>query len=134
MKKKQIDNSSDIAREEDLFFAVMNLISIEEHLAFTAMKTGKKEYLHALDSIRELRKLLLKKLLRNTEGELWCVSKHLISSTMRLMETGARYLGNDTNEAENYYKAAFNLYTIFWFLQKLKENVKHVKESRKKSR
>ena len=75
----------DLTKLEDLSIAVMNLISVEEHLAFTAMKTKKVEYLHVLDSVRELRKNLLKKIVKNTEGELWCISKHLLATTMKLM-------------------------------------------------
>ena len=123
---------SDIAKEEDLFFGVMNLVSIEEHLVFTAMKTGKSEYIGVLNSIRELRKFFMKKLLKNTEGEMWCISKHLISSIMRLMETGAKYLDSNKEASVKFYKSAFDLYTIFWFLQKMKDG-EHAKKIGKKN-
>lgn len=109
----------DIPKQEDLSFAVMNLISIEEHLAFTFMKTGKVEYLSVLDSVRSLRKYLLKQLLVNTEGELWCVSKHLLATSMRLMETGAKFLEKDVKNANKFYKSAFDVYSLFWLLQKV---------------
>lgn len=113
--KKEVD----IPKNQDLAIGVMSLISIEEHLMFTAMKTDKEEYLHILNSIRELRKNLLKKLLVNTEGELWCVSKHLLSATMRLLETGTKHLNNNVKEANEYFKMAFDLYSLFWLLQKI---------------
>lgn len=107
----------DLTNREDLSIAIMNLISIEEHLAFTAMKTGKSIYLEVLKEVRKLRVMLLKKVLKNTEGELWCISKHLLSATMRLMETSTKYIGNDTKFALELEKSAFDLYSLFWFLQ-----------------
>ena len=121
-------SNADLTKMEDLSMAVMNLISIEEHLAFTAMKTGKEEYLHVLDSVRSMRKELLKKLVKNTEGELWCISKHLLATTMRLMETSTKYINNDSKEALEYAKNAHDLYSLFWFLQKIGgKDVKRIK-------
>ena len=118
----------DLTKLEDLSIAVMNLISIEEHLAFTAMKTNKEEYLHVLDSIRSLRKSLLKKIVKNTEGELWCISKHLLATSMRLMETSTKYINNDTKQALEFAKNAHDLYSLFWFLQKIGDrDVRRVK-------
>ncbi len=107
----------DITNKQDLSIAVMNLISIEEHLAFTAMKTKMKEYLVVQAAVRKLRVKLLKKLLRNTEGELWCVSKHLLAATMRLLEASTKYIDKEPDEAENLIRDAFDLYSLFWFLQ-----------------
>lgn len=120
-------NNIDLTNQEDLSIAVMNLISIEEHLIFTAMKTGKEEYLHILGSIRSLRKNLLKKLVRNTEGELWCISKHLLATTIRLMETSTKQ--KDPKEAIELVKSAHDLYGLFWFLQKIgdKNDARRVK-------
>jgi hypothetical protein len=108
---------ADLTNREDLSMAVMNLISIEEHLAFTAMKTGNEFYLEVLNEVRKIRIDLLKKLLVNTSGELWCISKHLLSGTMRLMETSTKYLRNDTKYALQLEKKAFDLYSLFWLLQ-----------------
>ncbi len=128
MKDKE---KADLTNREDLSIAVMNLISIEEHLAFTAMKTGKPIYLEVLKEIRKLRIMLLKKLLKNTEGEMWCISKHLLSATMRLMETSTKYIGNDTAFALELEKGAFDLYSLFWFLQ-IEGNKNVIKKSGKK--
>ena len=111
-------NKADLTNKEDLAIAVMNLISIEEHLSFTAMKTGKKEYLHILGSIRKLRIGLMKSLLDNTEGELWCISKHLLAATMRQMETATKYIDADEGKAHDILKGAFGTYGLFWLLQR----------------
>ncbi len=108
---------SDITDKQDLSIAVMNLINIEEHLAFTAIKTNKKEYLAVLHAVRKLRIKLLKKLVVNTEGELWCISKHLLATTMRLMESATKHLNKDDEEAYRLMKDAFDVYSLFWFLQ-----------------
>ena len=57
-KEKKLDLSSG----EDLSIGIMNLISIEEHLFFSAQKTGKKEYLELLKEIRSMRTDLMKEI------------------------------------------------------------------------
>ena len=86
------DNKLDLSRDEDLSIAIMNLIGIEEHLFFTAEKTGKDAYFKVLNEVREMRKNLMKKIVKDTEGETWCMSKHLLSASMRLIEVGTKHL------------------------------------------
>ncbi|TSC94226.1 MAG: Uncharacterized protein CEN87_577 [Parcubacteria group bacterium Licking1014_1] len=110
-KKGELDLSSD----EDLSIAIMNLISIEEHFFFTGAKTGKPEYFDLLDKAREMRKDLLKKIIKEYEGEIWCISKHLLSASMRLMEVGTKALRQGKKEeAEDFFKKAYELYSLFW--------------------
>ena len=110
-KQGQLDLSSD----EDLSIAIMNLISIEEHFFFTGAKLNKPEYFDLLSQAREMRKELLKKIIKEYEGEVWCISKHLLSASMRLMEVGTKALtkGNK-QEAEDMFKKAYELYSLFW--------------------
>ena len=61
----------------------------------------------------------MKKLEKNTEGEIHCVCKHLLATTMRLLETGEKCIGNDDKEANEFFKDAFDVYSLFWFLQKI---------------
>lgn len=130
--KKRVD----LTQREDLSMAVMNLISIEEHLEFTAMKTGKEKYIYVLAEVRKLRIKLLKTLLRNTEGEIWCISKHLLAATMRLIETSTKYL-DSPKKAMEMINGAFDLYSLFWFIQNLeaegdeKKKPKHAEKSSK---
>ena len=104
-----------MSSDEDLSIAIMNLISIEEHFFFTGAKTGKPEYFDLLDTAREMRKELLKRIIKEYEGEVWCISKHLLSASMRLMEVGtkAQTKGNK-QEAEDLFKKAYELYSLFW--------------------
>ncbi len=66
----------DLSSKEDLAVAIMNLISLEEHLFFTYNKTNDKKYLEILNETRELRKKYLAQIVKNPEGEIWCISKH----------------------------------------------------------
>ncbi len=107
----------DLSSGEDLSLAIMNLISIEEHMFFTSQKLGDIKYIDILDTAREMRKELMKKIVKEGQGEVWCTSKHLLSASMRLMEVGTKYLTKgDKKEANTYFKKSFDLYNLFWGL------------------
>ena len=107
----------DINVEEDLVVGIMNLLGIEEHLFFTAEKTSKNSYLKLLNEVRKMRVELLKKIIKDPEGELWCTSKHLLSASMRMMEVGTKHLKeNNEKEAKEYFDRSYNLYNLFWAL------------------
>ena len=109
------DNQLDLSSDEDLSIAIMNLISIEEHFFFTGNKTGKPEYFDLLSTAREMRKELLKRIVKDPEGEVWCISKHLLASSMRLMEVGTKALTrNNKKDAEDLFKKSYQLYSLFW--------------------
>ena len=114
--QKSIKNDGvDLSASEDLSIAIMNLISIEEHLFFTSQKTGKPQYLDLLNEVRTMRADLLKKIIKDYEGEVWCISKHLLAASMRLMEVGTKEekKGNK-KEAWYLFEKAFRLYSLFW--------------------
>jgi len=117
MKEVQTKNKLDLSLDEDLSIAIMNLISIEEHLFFTAVKTNKIKYLDLLNETRQMRKNLLKKIIKDYEGEVWCLSKHLLAATMRLNEVGTKSLNQGKKEeAWEFFKMAYQLYSLFWGL------------------
>ena len=109
----------DLSSDEDLTVAVMNLLGIEEHLFFTGAKTKKTEYYDLIDEVREIRKSLLKKLIPRYEGEVWCISKHLLAASYRLMETGTKqlHMGNK-QEAYKLFEQGYRLYLMFWKINK----------------
>lgn len=114
MKKKE---KMDLSSDQDLSIAIMNLISIEEHFYFTGAKTGKPEYYDLLKEARDIRTSLLKKIIKEYEGEVWCISKHLLAASMRLMEVGTKQLSmNNKKEAQEFFEKAFELYSLFWGL------------------
>jgi hypothetical protein len=111
------DNPLDVNEGEDLSVGIMNLIGIEEHLFFTAEKTGKKFYYSLLNEVRKMRVELLRKIVKDSEGEIWCTSKHLLSASMRMTEVGTKLLKEGKQkEAEEYFDKAYNLYNMFWAL------------------
>ncbi len=111
------DEKLDLSADQDLSIAIMNLISIEEHLFFSGGKTGNSKYYELLDEVREMRKGLLKKIIKEYDGEVWCISKHLLAASYRLMEYGTKCLGRGKKkEAEEVFEKAYNLYSLFWAL------------------
>ena len=114
MKKQE---KMDLSSDQDLSIAIMNLVSIEEHFFFTGAKTGKTEYYDLIKEVRDMRKELLKKIIKEYEGEVWCISKHLLAASYRLMEVGTKQLGQDKkDEAYDLFNKAYNLYSLFWGL------------------
>ena len=122
----------DLSTAEDLSMAVMNLIGLEEHFFFTGVKTKKDEYFDTSLEIREIRKSLLAKLMPNNEGETWCISKHLLATTMRLIEVGNKLNSESKKDkAKEMFEKAYKVYSIFWALklklitgEKIKETAK----------
>jgi len=113
--KKQ--DKMDLSSDQDLTIAIMNLVSIEEHFFFTGAKTGNPKYYDLLSEIREIRKSLLKKIIKEYEGEVWCISKHLLAASYRLMEVGTKAQGNNKKEeAQEMFQKAYDLYSMFWGL------------------
>lgn len=111
------DNPLDLSSDEDLSIAIMNLISIEEHLFFTANKTKNPQYYQIMKEVREVRKRSLKMIIKEYEGEVWCISKHLLATSMRLMEVGTKQLGQGKNElAESLFADSYRMYLLFWGL------------------
>jgi len=126
MKKQE---KMDLSSDQDLSIAIMNLVSIEEHFFFTGAKLGKPEYYDMIKDVREMRKELLKKIIKEYEGEIWCISKHLLAASYRLMEVGTKQLGMDKKEeAYDLFGKAYNLYSLFWGLNMKLLNVGDIKK------
>ena len=125
--KKQ--DKMDLSSDQDLTIAIMNLISIEEHFFFTGAKLGKTEYYDMIKDVREMRKELLKRIIKEYEGEVWCISKHLLAASYRLMEVGTKQLGiGKREEAYDLFEKAYNLYSLFWGINLNLLNVGDIKK------
>lgn len=113
----KIDQNLDLSSGEDLSIGIMNLISIEEHLFFTSQKTKDKKYLDMLNEVRKMRTELLKEIIKDYEGEVWCISKHLLAASMRVMEVGTKELKKgDKEKAWELFEKSYQLYSLFWGL------------------
>lgn len=118
IKKLKESKGVDLSTDEDLSIAVMNLVSLEEHFFFTAEKTGKDGYFELIRETREIRKSLLARMINKHEGETWCISKHLLAATMRLIEVGTKlYADGKKDQAKETFDYAYRLYSLFWGLR-----------------
>lgn len=110
-------NPKDLSSDQDLTIGIMNLISIEEHLMFSGAKTGKHQFYDLIDEVREQRKQMMQKIIPSYEGEVWCISKHLLAASMRLFEVGTKALAaGDKDGAYDLFDRSYGLYCIFWGL------------------
>ena len=117
VKKMEKGEKLDLSSGEDLSIGIMNLISIEEHLFFSGNKTGDVKYFELLDEVRKMRVSLLREIIKEYNGEVWCISKHLLAASMRVMEVGTKALKNgEKDKAYNYFKKSYDLYNLFWGL------------------
>ena len=130
VKKMEKGEKLDLSSDEDLSIGIMNLISIEEHFFFTYNKTKDEKYLELLNEVREMRKDLLKRIIKDYEGEVWCISKHLLAASMRLVEVGTKSLtkGNK-KDAGDLFQKSYQLYSLFWGLNLGLVQTKDIKQS-----
>jgi hypothetical protein len=123
-------NPLDLSSKEDLAVGIMNLISMEEHFFFTYNKTKDEKYLDLLNQTREIRKNLLKEIVKNPQGEVWCISKHLLATTMRLMEVGTKKLSDgETDKAKDLFDKSYFFWNLFWGLNLGIINIKDIDNS-----
>ena len=115
---KEKGRDFDLSIEEDLAIAIMNLISLEEHFFFTGSKTNKPEYFDLLNEVRSIRTKLLAKMIDKTEGETWCISKHLLATSMRLFEVGTKHQSaGKKDEAKEMFQEAYKMFNMFFALR-----------------
>ena len=113
-------NPLDLSSDQDLSIGLMNLISLEEHFFFSGAKTEKPGFYDLINTVREMRKELMSRSVDKSAtdgGEVWCISKHLLAASMRLMEVGTKALGAGKKEdAYSLFDKAYDLYSLFWGL------------------
>ncbi|OGM11143.1 hypothetical protein A2Z22_01000 [Candidatus Woesebacteria bacterium RBG_16_34_12] len=130
VKKVTAQKELDLSSGEDLSIGIMNLISIEEHLFYTSQKTGDNKYLDLINEIRRMRTELMKEIIKDYEGEVWCISKHLLAASMRVMEVGTKELKKGNKEkAWSLFDKAYKLYSLFWGLNLGVVGTKDVKQN-----
>ncbi|MDR1338171.1 MAG: hypothetical protein LBJ73_04055 [Rickettsiales bacterium] len=111
-------NPLDLSSDQDLSIALMNLISLEEHFFFSGAKTGKTGFYDLINTVRDMRKELMGRIVKKStaeNGEVWCISKHLLAASMRLMEVGTKAnAAGRRDEAADLFAKAYDLYSLFW--------------------
>ena len=113
-------NPLDLSSDQDLSIALMNLVSLEEHFFFSGAKTGKVGFYDLINTVRNMRKELMERIVKKSgpeDGEVWCISKHLLAASMRLYEVGTKALGaGNKKDAYKMFERAYELYSLFWGL------------------
>jgi hypothetical protein len=80
-----------------------------------------------------MRKSALKRIIKDYEGEVWCISKHLLAASMRFMEVGTKSLTKgDKSDAEEMFQNSYQLYSLFWGLNLGVVQTKDIKHSESK--
>ena len=129
MEGLKAKGSLDLSTEEDLAMAVMNLISLEEHFFFTGAKTDNPEYFDMLNEVRAMRTGLLARLIDKKEGEVWCISKHLLATSMRLQEVGTKLQKDGKkDEAKEFFANSYKMFTLFFALRLKIVNIPDLKK------
>jgi hypothetical protein len=59
---------------------------------------------------------LFKKIINDSEGEVWCISKRLLTAFgMRFIETGTKLLGKEKREeTKSPFEKSYRFYLLFW--------------------
>ena len=113
-------NPLDLSSDQDLSIALMNLVSLEEHFFFSGAKTGKVGFYDLINTVRNMRKELMERIVKKSgpdDGEVWCISKHLLAASMRLYEVGTKAIGaGRKQDAYEMFARAYDLYSLFWGL------------------
>ena len=111
-------NPLDLSSDQDLSIALMNLISLEEHFFFSGAKTQKTGFYDLINTVRDMRKELMSRIVKKSSaenGEVWCISKHLLAASMRVMEVGTKALSaGNTRDAYDLFNKSYELYSLFW--------------------
>ena len=129
MENMKASGTLDVSTEEDLAIAIMNLISLEEHFFFTGAKTEKSEYFDMMNEVRLMRTKLLGRLIDKKEGEVWCISKHLLATSMRLMEVGTKLQKEGKKEeAQEFFADSYKMFTLFFALRLKIVNISDLKK------
>jgi hypothetical protein len=64
-----------------------------------------------------MRKNAMLKIIPAYEGEVWCISKHLLAAAMRVFEVGTKALAaGDKETAYSLFDQSYELYCMFWGL------------------
>ena len=113
-------NPLDLSSDQDLSIALMNLVSLEEHFFFSGAKTGNVGFYDLINTVRNMRKELMERIVKKSgpeDGEVWCISKHLLAASMRLYEVGTKAIAaGRKKDAQEMFTRAYDLYSLFWGL------------------
>jgi len=110
-------SKKDVGLIEDSCYALSNLVSIENHCLFSYLNTKEEKWLDVLNLIRKKRTILLDRIVKKENSQLYCVSKHLLASSMGISEVANRYLEKGEKEfAKELYEFSGDCYALILLL------------------
>ena len=112
MKEKLVEY--DVGLKEDLIYGLKNLCAIENHCKSSYYKNKDNKFLEMNKLIREMRSRWLEKIVKKSNDETWCISKHLLNSIMSMEEVANRL--NSTPEGLQAEEDANLLIGLFLLL------------------
>lgn len=110
----------DVGVVSDLIQALMNTCSIEHHAIMSYNKTKEKKWLELRDISRQIRRRWLDRIVNESKGELWCISKHILTASEAYFEIADRmYNKGKVNDADEAYNDADTLIGLLIVLNEL---------------
>ena len=128
------DDKKDIGFYDDAIFTLSNLIALENHSMNTFNQTQNEKYLKIAKIVREMRSPILYKLTKANEGELYCMGKHSLASSIGLKELSARKMEENRNVwAKELIEMSVVCENLFKYLNDVinadtEENIKEVED------
>ena len=99
-------SEKDIGFIDDAIFYIQNAVASQHHAVNTYNQTKKKEYLDVAKYARRRRSKIMERITK-AEGEVYCLTKHLLAMAQAARELGDRMNeeGDDTFSKELYEDA-----------------------------
>jgi len=99
------EDGKDVGHIQDWMFAVQHLISAEHHLIESYAITNQKIFLEANEKIRKKRSKLMFEVVPKKEGQIYCITKHLLGASQGLKELANRLVEEGNLElSKEYFK------------------------------
>lgn len=109
-------DKKDVGFIDDAIFYLQNMIAAETHALESYVSTKDEKWIDIAKKLRRNRSKRMYRLIPENQGELYCLSKHLLACSMALKELGNRYTEDDEEELA---KECFKESTLYESLFKL---------------
>jgi hypothetical protein len=118
--KKEKLNEKDVGFNEDAINVLCNLIHIEWHSLKSYFSTSDEDWLRINEEARKDRTELMDYIIKESEGDLWCFSKHDLNIILGYIELANRkYSIGEKEEAIKYLDKSKKWLGLFMVKNKL---------------
>jgi len=120
MKKDIERETKDVGFNEDAIANLCHLIHVEWHSLKSFFETNNEDYLKINNEARKDRSELMDLMIKNSDAENWCISKHTLAVVLSFMELSNRkYSEGKIEESKNYLDKSKKWLGTFMVLNKL---------------